>query len=139
MKDELKVYVDRDINFKLKDFDTTQAKYTDYKPQEFNQFLKDSSQEIEGFLLWLDDNILKGLNEDNFYNNTYDNKRSIRGLVSPTNSITTQLINDFIKGQLENSPNNNTIKNFSILFYLKYYNHINEIMKEVLKVKTDYE
>jgi hypothetical protein len=69
--------------------------------------------------------------------NPNNKKREIRSLKNEINYNTQEENIKFI-GELLENHNPNTLKNFSILLYLNFYNRINRVMGEVLRVKVGY-
>ena len=140
-KTQKKAYIEN-LRFNLKDFYKTLNKYMDYKNIDFNKFLEDNKQEIQEFLKYLCDNITNGLQNtqtSNFIyrqqNLNFNEKMSIRELKIMINHVTMQINKEFIKNCFEYNNinlNPNNLKNFSIKFYLKFYDTINQEMKNAL-------
>lgn len=130
MNKEIKTHI-KNKSFGIKDFNKTQQKYYNYKPLVVEEFFKNN--DFENFLEWLGDRV-----ESEFYNYSYgvsllsQNKKSCVNMVKTIiNNITKNINQDYIKSLKPNS-NKNEVRVLSIIFYLKFYNKINEEMKTAL-------
>lgn len=132
---KIKEYL-KTLNFGLKDYEKTRSKYEHYKPEEFQQFIRDNKRDINQYLtLDLSEEVRYKINEKLRYMDylKLDKKRFIRMFKTMINGLTYDNNKNFISSiwGLTNL-NNNTLKNFTILFYLRFYEQINQIMKNIL-------
>ena len=120
------------VNFGLGNKAKTENKYKGYKVEKIKLFLEENKNDIENYLLWLDDNLRAKIEEKLSFMNYYklNEKRFIRMFKTLVNGLTFNLNYEFI-GNLE-TLNKNENRVFTIKFYLAYYDDINAIMKEVL-------
>jgi len=130
-ENQTKEYI-KNLNFGLKDKQRTTDKYKDYKTEKFKAILTENKDDIDNYFLWLIDNIKNelALNPLRWDYLKLDQKKHIRHFKTLINSVTFGLNMAFI-GDLE-TLNDNEKRNFSILFYLEFYDDINGMMKEVL-------
>ena len=124
------------LNFGIKDFYSTSKKYFKYKDNEFKQFLKDNETEIKTFLEDLNEEIFNTIINDyknymRIKNLNLKSKSDIRQLKTFINNFVYEMNKNFIKDNSLNL-NDNTLKNFTIKFYLNFYDLINEEMKKAL-------
>jgi len=127
---DIKTYIENK-QFSLKDYSETLKKYQDYKKEKVTAFFKENDEDIKHFI----ENSLVYQIEDALNNNHYLQtdltKSSISNLKTIINAYTkNNLIPNYIKTIEDFNPNE--LRSFGILFYLKYYESINEIMKEGL-------
>ena len=124
------------LNFGIKDFYVTSKKYFKYKDSEFKQFLKDNEDLIKDFLEDLNEEIFNTIINDyknymRIKNLNLKSKSDIRQLKTFINNFVYEMNKNFIKDNSLNL-NDNTLKNFTIKFYLNFYDLINEEMKTAL-------
>jgi hypothetical protein len=132
-KEKTKEYL-KGLNFGLKDYNKTFNKYKNYKENEFLDFIDYNKKEIDNYFNF---EIITEINqkiEKHISMVKYDlnQKRFIRYFKTLINSLTYQNNLRFIEYLLRLHTNKNTINNFTIKFYLKYYGLINSIMKDIL-------
>jgi|TARA_Y100000296_G_scaffold44413_1_gene51021 hypothetical protein len=132
MKNNKLNYVEN-LNFGLKDFDKTFNKYRFYKQKEFKTFLDNNKEDLnfhlEDLYYRIENKLIDKLVFFTWIN--INQKTGIKHLKTLINSLTYELNKDFLKDF--NLKNDNTLKNFAIMFYLNFYKRINNTMKEVLK------
>jgi hypothetical protein len=124
--------------FALKDFNKTNDKYKDYKVLFVNDFFNKFDIDIKEFLedyLYnsIENEVYKKLSYgfylDSGLNKDKLNKSTINQFKTLINSITYNINTNFIK-ELQEDLNQNQIRSLTILFYLKNYDRINNIMKD---------
>jgi len=130
-ENQTKEYI-KGLEFSLKDKARTEDKYSQYKTEDFKFLLVDSKEDIEDYFYYLEDRIKNHLVMNPFKMDflRLNEKKHIRMFKTLINSITYELNNNFIGGL--DYFNDNTKRNFTILFYLNFYSKINKIMKNVL-------
>lgn len=121
------------LNFGLPNLDKTSAKYQNYKPKEFQEFLKKNKSSIDLWLSVLKDRVMEELYgyDRAFFKSTLIKRGQIRRIATCTNAKTYNINYNKIR-ELLGKSNPNTIKSFTIKFYLAYYEQINEAMKDAL-------
>ncbi len=125
-------------SFGLCDFKRTFYKYKEYKPQRAKEFFKENKEDISFYLNDSVFNSVLSLLEHKFKTFNYLDlfkskltKKKINAVMTTINDITYEQNNNFISSL--GYFNKNTRRIYTILLYLKNYNLINRIMKNVLK------
>jgi len=128
--------------FALKDFNKTNNKYKDYKvlfvTDFFNKFNSEIKDFLENELSYLIENEVNNKFGIGFYLYNYMdkeklNKSIINQFKTFINSITYNIDSNFIKELSQDNNlnlNDNQKRSLTILFYLRNYDLINNIMKE---------
>jgi len=128
-------------SFGLKDYNKTFNKYKDYKPLKVTDFLNKFDSEIKEFL---ENELYEQINEEVYKKSCFGmfifddiknhkiSKSVVNYFKTLINSITYEKDYNFIK-ELGEDLNKNELRCFTIIFYLRFYKEINEIMKQYLK------
>ena len=125
-------------SFGLYDFGKTLNKYKGYKPQQTKEFFKENKENIS---FYLNDKVFNSvLSSLKFKFETFNyldlfklklTKKKINAVMTIINNLTYEQNINFISSL--KYFNKNTQRTYAIFLYLKNYNLINKIMKNVLK------
>jgi len=121
--------------FGLKDFEKTKSKRENYKPEKVNDFFKLYDEDLNNFIEnELSERLICCLN-NNFNSDIFKilTKSNINYCSTFINNKCFDENKSFIKDIFPEDSNENELREFTILFYLNYYDKINEVMKEVFK------
>ena len=128
----MKKYIES-LQFGIKDLKLSTKKYKSYQSEIFGNLMKTNHCIVSAHLQELKENITgnfyRGSRSHFYYNLDFDNKSDIKTLKNNVNFATYDINKELIMSLLT-KPNENKIRCFTIKFYLKYYDKINQIMKQ---------
>lgn len=138
-KQEQREYINNNIKFGVQDRQRTAGKYANYKDEQFNSLVSGYRDAIQIHLSELKEMIINKFHSEEYayYKDLdYSESRSnIRVLKTYINGLTYGLNAEYVKELLlseDMTANNNTVRSFTIKFYLAFYDEINKVMKEAL-------